>query len=247
MPVVRIPVQRVEAQAWEGYKLKTKLGRGSNKKALRMPATVTWFEPDAAKAFMEMQEACEYLMQFTDLYRSVMFQIGARIKAKGSKKYRLLAPATKSGHNFAWSFDVAIRETLRDFRSSKDPELVAAGANRASLGEWMKQFGWTGIRSESWHFNFLGEHRTTVAKINAKYGDAMRLSNREVQQCLNSLLKDDLEEPLVIDGILGRKSDKAAMMAYPKLDLNRNDASAWSAWFRRVLGGATAKLVDVDA
>lgn len=247
MPVITIPVKQVKAQAWEGYKIRTKLELGGNKKALKMPPTVAFFEPPAADAFKAMQEASDYLMQFTDMYRSVMFQIKARIKAKGSAKYRLLAPATKSGHNFAWSFDLSVRETLRDFRASKNPELVAAGANRAALGEWMKQFGWTGIRSESWHFNFLEGHSSTVSKINAKYGDALKLNNHDVQRCLNDLLKDELEKPLVVDGILGRKTDAAAVMAYPRLDLNRNEAIGATAWFRRVLAGATAKVVDVDA
>lgn len=246
MSVVKIKVRQVEAQAWEGYGIKTKLGRGDNKKAKKMPARVSWLEPDAADSFMAMQIASHFLMQFTDIYRRVQFQIDARIKAKGSKKYRLLAPPTKSGHNFGWSFDLAVKETLLAFRASGIPELIAAGQNRASLGEWMKQFGWTGIRSESWHFNFLGEHRSTVAKIDALYGDKLSLTDHELQMCLNDLLGRSIK-PLTVDGIIGKRTIAACIKAYPKLDLNEVEARSTSKWFRRVLAGATAELVDVDA
>jgi hypothetical protein len=95
-----------------------------------MPSSVTWFEPEAADKFRLMQEACGYRMQFTDIYRSAKYQARARARAKGSKKYRLLAPPSKSGHNFAWSFDLAVKETLLAFRHSGVAELIAAGQNR---------------------------------------------------------------------------------------------------------------------
>ena len=246
MPVIRIPVRSVDAQAWEGYsRIRTKLG--DDRPGTKMPSSVTWFEPEAADQFKVMQEACGYRMQFTDMYRSVKYQARARARAKGSRKYRLLAPPSKSGHNFAWSFDLAVKETLLAFRHSGIAELIAAGQNRQKLGAWMRQFGWVGIRKEAWHFNYLGDFTRTTLKINAKYGDAFKLSDRDVQRCLNALLGKSLEKPLVVDGMLGKKSLAAAKMAGPLLDLTRPDWSAFSAWFRRVLAGATAVLVDVDA
>jgi len=241
MPVVRIPVRAVLAQAWEGYEnIKTPVGDGLP--GVRMPSTVAWFEPEAADKFAEMQEACGWRMQFTDMYRSVSYQIKC-IKRASEEKRRLYAPPTKSGHNFAWSFDLSIRETLMAFRRSGNPELVAAGKNRNSLVDWMRQFGWTGIRKERWHFNFLGKYPTTTSKINAVYGDALNLSNKDVQRCLNRLLDEDL----VVDGILGRKSHAAALKSASRLGVSQNLAGGFTNWYRRVLAGATAVLVNVDA
>lgn len=247
MSVIRIPIRHVTAQAYWKYKLTRELGVGAEPDKKRMPPTVALFEPEAADAFMEMQEACEFRMQFTDMYRSVLFQAKARVRARGTKKHRLLAPPTKSGHNFAWSFDLAVRETLMSMRKSDRVEIIQAGQSRKALGDWMRQFGWTGIRSESWHFNFLGNFPTTVAKVDAKYGDAFRLSNRDVQRCLNQLLKFDGKDELVVDGILGKKSTAAAIKSMTVLDVTRDHATGFSAWFRRVLAGATAVLVDVDS
>lgn len=243
MSVIRIPVRRIEAQAWEGYKIKTDLGDGRPGK--RMPGTVSWLEPTAADRFKEMQDACGYRMQFTDIYRSVRHQARARAGARGSKKHRMLAPPTKSGHNFCFSFDVAMKETLLAFRRSGFAELITAGQNRRTLAVWMIQFGFSGITKESWHYNFLGDYRSTVSKINERYEDSFKIGNKDVQRCLNVLLKPDTG--LVVDGILGKKSHKAAIASMGLLDVTRNDAGAFNAWFRRVLAGATAVLVDVDA
>jgi hypothetical protein len=111
----------------------------------------------------------------------------------------------------------------------------------------MLQFGWTGIRKETWHFNYLGDFTRTTLKVNAKYGDAFKLSDHDVQRCLNALLEGKLERPLAVDGMLGKKSLAAAKMAGAELDLSRPEWSSFNAWFRRVLAASTAVLVDVDA
>jgi hypothetical protein len=108
---------------------------------------------------------------------------------------------------------------------------------------WMKRFGWTGIKKESWHFNFLGEHETTIKKIEALYGHKLVLDNEQVQQALNKILRHELEEPLVIDGQLGVKSNSAAKLADRLLGVN--DRGAFSIWFRRVLAGAAVELKEV--
>lgn len=229
-----LKLSRVKAKCWRGY---------TQNRSGWLPKSWSWMQPDAAAAFKAMNDACGNRIEYTDVYRSAMTQIKA-IRGATVRKRRLYAPPTKSGHGFGWSFDAKIPETLENFRKSKIPELVTAGKDRQSLGLWMKQFGWTGIRSESWHFNYLGEHKSTVKKIEAMYGEALKLNNHDVQKALNMLLKGKNGfVPLVVDGALGTKSNTAAKKA-DKL-LGTKDNGAFSAWFRRVLAGATVEIEEV--
>lgn len=227
-----LSLSQVKARCWRGY-YKNKTGW--------LPKRMSWMEPEAAVDFERMNEACGHRIEYTDVYRSPRIQIQA-IKT-ATKKRRLFAPPTKSGHNFGFSFDAKITETLENFQKSKVPELTIAGRDRQSLIRWMMRFGFTGIKKESWHFNHLGTHASTVKKIDGVYGQEMILSNDDVQQALNKLVGQRLAEPLAIDGILGTKSDKAASLAYDIL--GHDDQGAFSGWFRRLLAGATATIKEV--
>lgn len=225
-------VAQAQLPAWRGYT--------ANKSGF-LPRRMSWMEPKAAEAANKMMEACGNRIEITDGYRSVITQAAAIRDQK--EKRRLFAPPTKSGHNFAFSIDIKVKETLENFRKSGDSELVAVGRDRASLVRWMKRYGWTGIKKESWHFNFLDGHETTIKKIEAIYGPKLVLSNEQVQQALNKLVGKDLEEPLKIDGLIGPKTGAAGKLADKLLGVD--DRGAFSIWFRRVLAGAAVELKEV--
>jgi len=230
MLVLRL--SQVRARAWRGY---------TKNKSGFLPKRMSWMEQEAAADFGRMNEACDDRIEYTDVYRSARYQIECIRRAPATKR-RLYAPPTKSGHNFGWSFDAKIDETLENFRRSKNGELMAAGRDRQSLIRWMKKYGFSGIKKESWHFNHLEGHGSTVKKIDALYGQELALDNKDVQTALNKLLKSQIE-PLEIDGMLGPKSGAAAALSDKVLGLQ--DRGAFGAWFRRVLAGATATIKEV--
>ena len=195
-----------------------------------LPSHMSWLEPEAAQASNKMMEACGNLIEVVECYQSVIEHAGKRS-----------TPPTRSGHNFAFSIDIKVKETLKNFRKSGDSELFAAGRDRPSLVRWMKRFGWTGVKKESWHFNFLGDHGTTNKKIESLYGPKFVIDNFQVQMALNKIL--DLDEPLKIDGCIGPKTGTAGREADRLLGLN--DRGAFSLWFRRVLAGAAVELKEV--
>ena len=229
--MIVLEMKQAQLPAWRGYT--------SNRTGF-LPKRMSWMEPKAADSLTKMSDACGGRIEVTDGFRSVLFQVESIREQKA--KRRLFAKPTKSGHNFGFSIDIKVAETLENFRKSKIPELVAAGRDRAALVRWMKKFGWTGIKKESWHFNFLGDHESTSKKIEALYAKSFEINNQDVQRALNKLVGDDLEEPLVIDGVIALKTSAAANLADKVLNLN--DRGAFSAWFRRVLAGATMEIRD---
>ena len=231
--MLNLSLSQVRARCWKGYHKNT---------SGWLPKRMSWMEPAAAAAFLKMNEACDNLIEYTDVYRSARTQILA-IQRAAPKKKRLYAPPTKSGHNFAFSYDASIPNTLKNFTNSGVSEIRVAGRDRQALGRWMKQFGWTGIGTEAWHFNFLDGHDSTVKKIMAVYGPALALDNEDVQLAMNMLVAKKLREPLAIDGILGPKSHEAAVMA--QVVLGCQDNGSFDPWFRRLLAGATVTIEEV--
>lgn len=207
-----------------------------------LPKRMSWMEPEAATEFERMTKTCDHRITFTDIYRSCMTQILA-IRRASKRKRRLYAPPTKSGHNFAFSYDVDVEETLENFRKSRVPELMAASRDDQALGRWMLQFGFSGIRKERWHYNHLGDHASTVKKIEAVHGADLALDNEDVQRALNRLVGKHLKHELNIDGMLGMKTTDAARLAYPILGYD--DQGEFSGWFRRLVAGATVKIEEV--
>lgn len=207
-----------------------------------LPARMAWLDPRAARDFERMNEACGHRIEYTDVYRSTLTQILAIRQATRAKK-RLYAPPTKSGHNFGLSVDIGVEATLENFRKSGQADLVVASRDRPALGRWMAGFGWTGIDSEDWHFNHLDGAASAVKKIDAEYGERLRLSNVDVQRAINRLLK--LDKPLVEDGQLGPVTASAAKAAVAQLDCGGEENGDFGPWFRRLLAGATVTVEEV--
>ncbi len=199
-----------------------------------LPQRMALLQPDAAKAFNDMVAASVGQMTFTDVYRSVLYQIDC-IKGATPVKRKLFAPPTKSGHNFGLSIDVDIDETLENF--SRVPELAVHGKSRDALAAWMKQFGWDGISTERWHFDFRRPYALVTEKIAALYGKGFALDGLELQRCLNALLPD---AKLVEDGVVGSRTKAAVERARTVLCLDQGQGA--DAWFQRVLAGATARV-----
>jgi hypothetical protein len=229
-----LTMKQVRARVYRGY---TKNRSGF------LPKYMSWMEPEAADDLSRMNRACNDSVEYLGIYRTTRTQIQAKRGAPGFKK-RLYAPPTKSGHQFGFSIDIAIDETLENFRKSSSSELRAASRDYQSLVRWLKRYGFTGIKKERWHFNHLCGHESTVKKIDAVYGQQLALDNEDVQRALNKLVSKDLEKPLEIDGMLGPKTHKAAVIADKILGLD--DGGNFSAWFRRVLAGATVTIQEVS-
>lgn len=199
-------------------------------------------EPGAVEDFTAMNEACDHRIEYTGIYRSALIQIQS-IMSAARRKRRLYAPPTKSGHQYGFSVDIGVDETLQNFKRSGVRELALAGRDQQALSRWMMRFGWTGIKKERWHFNHLDEHASTVKKIDVVHGADLALNNDELQTAMNRLLGKKLKEPLVIDGALGTKSTEAAMLTYPILGYD--DHGEFSGWYRRQMAGVTVKIKEV--
>lgn len=211
----------------------------ANKTGL-LPQRMALLEPAAAVAFNNMTAAASGLMAFTDVYRSVQYQIEC-IKGASPVKRKLYAPPSKSGHNFGMSIDVDIAETLENFSKSDHQDLVAASKSRDTLAKWMEQFGWRGIGSEAWHFDFRGDYALVTERILAVHGKGFALDNVELQVALNTLVNAGL----TADGVLGSKTTAAVTRARDILCIDQGTGA--DAWFQRVLACATAKLEVVSS
>ena len=233
--MLTLTLTQVEARSWRGY---TKNADG------KLPRRMAWLEPKAAADFKRMVEASGNRIEFTDVYRSVFYQLQC-IQGATEAKRRLYAPPTKSGHNFGMSIDVAIDETLENFKASGVNELIIASRNYEALRRWFLAYGWHYIEKERWHFDHLDGQQTVLARINAVYGPAMALSNVELQRALNTLVGASLPAPLAEDGIIGEKTDQACKIADKILGAGPEHSVGPSPWFRRLLAGVTATIKEV--
>lgn len=227
--MITIRLAQAKLKVWSGY---------TANRSGYLPSRMSWLEPDAAADVTRMQEAAEWRFEFTDGYRSPMYQLQC-IENASAKKRRLYAPPTKSGHNWGWSLDVAVKETLANLKASSNPRLQIAGQSRDAMARFMAEYGWTGIRSENWHFNHLGQHKSTVAKINALYGSQFAYDSHELQRQLNAFLGMSLE----IDGIVGKNTRKAISKAQRRLAAAGVKATGEADdWTKRLLAGMTMKV-----
>jgi D-alanyl-D-alanine dipeptidase len=227
--MITIRLAQARLKVWSGY---------TANKSGYLPSRMSWLEPEAAAAVTAMQEASDWRFEFTDGYRSPMYQLQC-IENASAKKRRLYAPPTKSGHNWGWSLDVAVKETLANFRASSNPEIKIAGQSRDAMARFMAQFGFTGIRSENWHFNHLGQYRSTVAKINAVYGSKFVYDDAELQRQLNAFIGAGLK----IDGDAGKLTRAATSKAQRRLRAAGVKATGIADdWTRRLLAGMTMRV-----
>lgn len=239
MPMI-LNMRKTSVRAWRGYRRVREMEVEDGVPLL--PRRLVWMEPEASQALEAMQEACDFRMEFAGCYRSVPYQ--ARMIREQGEQHRRLAKPTKSGHNFGFSVDVKISETLENFTKSGNAVLIAAGRDYASLKRWMKQFGFTGVKYQTSHFNYLGKFTTAVKKIEEIYAPSLKLTNEEVQQALNKLLSKQLSEPLIVDGIIGTKTGDAGDIADELLATK--DKGAFGHWFRRVLAGSVITINEVS-
>jgi hypothetical protein len=143
------------------------------------------------------------------------------------------------------SLDVAIDETLENFRQSSVNELLIASRDYQALCRWFAQFGWFCIARERWHFNYLDGQPHVLARINAVYGPDMKLSNIDVQRALNRFVGTSLPAPLAEDGVIGEKTLNACAVADKILGAGPEEANGPTPWFRRLLAGVTATINEV--
>lgn len=202
-----------------------------------LPPEFSWLQPDAASSLTTLQKSCGNRVSIIEAFRPVLVQIECN---RGKDEYRHASP-TKSGHHFGWSIDVDVKNTLLAFATSRVPELVAASRDRSALARWLLQFGWHVSKTENGHYDFLTTFPTVLARIESVYGPSFALTNEDVQHALNKLVGSNLD----IDGDLGVKTHEQMLKADKILDIDdRGDASQW---WRRVLAGATAEIVEVTS
>jgi len=182
----------------------TKAGPGT------LPERFRYLWPPAADALLEMELDTGGLV-YSDILRSAEESLAAMQRKAG------VQPPGFSGHNFGFSFDVAVDETMK-----------LRGWDYNRLLTELEAHGWYGHRrdgargygkSESWHFNYLGSGggkylvlarpgawaEPLEARVRDVYGAAFALTDSEVQACLKKLGMYAGD----VDGVVGPLSKQA--------------------------------------
>lgn len=181
------------------------------------PAKMARLHPDAAAAFAEAQKAAGVQIRVSDMFRTAEQSMMARAQKAG------VQPAGFSLHNYGIAIDIATDDVLK-----------ATKLNKAKLDAFMQEHGWYCHRKdgkrgfEDWHFNYLGKGEAAApflkvsagstntsaagdAKIQSLYGEQLKLTPVEVQECLAHLKLYNGE----LDGLIGARS-KEAIMAFQR-------------------------------
>lgn len=164
----------------------------------RMPSRTLFLHPEAAKNLPPS-------VRWSDLFRSPAASLQAMQEKSGVK-----APGY-SGHNFGYSGDVDVTDTM---------DRLQIGT-KAGLDEYMAGFGWYCYRddhrmeAECWHYNYFTEvevssyqvattrgDREIEAKILGSHALDFRLTNEQAQTALKTLRLYDGK----IDGDFGARS-----------------------------------------
>lgn len=183
--------------------------------------------PDLFDSITRLEGAGVRLV-FSDIFRSAK----ASLDAKRAKPH-LVMPAGFSAHNFGLAVDIDVQAVCKEL-----------GLDKRKLDELLAGFGLYCHRidhktlAECWHYNALGDDAkrwlgamtTSTApsvekKIQALYGDALKLSSEEVSAALRSLGYFDKETSirsavqrfqehwdLAPDGVAGPKTQR--LLAY---------------------------------
>lgn len=157
-----------------------------------LPERFRYLWPPAADAFGLLELDTGGLV-YSDILRSAEESLAAMQRKAG------VQPPGFSGHNFGFSVDVAVDETMKlrswDYeRLSKELEAHGWYCHRR---DGVRGYG----KSESWHFNYLGPGggkylvlarpgawaAPLEARVQDVYGTALRLTDAELQACLKKL------------------------------------------------------------
>ncbi len=169
----------------------------------KMPDRLRAMSPEAAESFeSELSE----VVVVSDMIRTAEQSLTAIKTRQGSQ------PPGYSGHNFGFSADAALKETMKNLGVK----------TKRDLDVWMEKRGWYCHRRdhamvlEAWHYNYLGvgfkvteTDRSTnpalQAKIMREYGAHLSPDDTMCQRLLGSLKLYHGE----IDGIIGPRSREA--------------------------------------
>lgn len=179
-----------------------------NGKRRKMPPRALFLVPEAAEAYEEIAA----VVQISDMYRSPESSLEAVQRGRGA------LPPGYSQHNYGYAIDLALAESMRNLG-------VALGLGRAAtkreLDEWMAAHGWYCLRrdhkmkSEAWHYNYLGDgveitakrtsYRLAEEQLAKLYADAW---NADAAECQRMLAKLRFYHG-AIDGQIGPQSRQA--------------------------------------
>lgn len=175
----------------------------------KTPKWALFVHPDAAPSLLELSSMG---VRVTDLFRPPDISLSAMAEKRG------VQPPGYSGHNYGLCVDVDIEGTLKD-----------TGWTYSELYDKMEEKGWfchrrdkNKGRSESWHFNYLGDrkdllalatkhsstwHLPIEARVKELYGESFKLTPEKAQEELKQLKLYSGE----IDGKIGPMSKRAIM------------------------------------
>lgn len=185
------------------------------KSGTEFPARMSYMLSEAAKAYAEAAKALS--LRVSDMFRTAEESLRARAQKAG------VQPPGFSAHNYGLAIDI-----------DTDGVLKANKMTKPQLDKAMESYGWFCHRKdgkrgmEDWHYNFFGVGpaakpwldacaKSTVrssgieAKIQATFGDQLKLTNEEAQVALAKMKYYSGE----IDGIFGGGS-KQALMAFQR-------------------------------
>lgn len=175
----------------------------------KMPARALYLAPLVARSFLLISQT----VIVSDMFRSPESSLAAIRADRGAK-----SPGF-SGHNYGLAIDLDVKNTLRQSNFS----------GKEALDSFMQHNGWYCHRrdhltgkskmhpnDESWHYNFLGPGVVISPRVNSTsgyieaeiqkhYGDKLKLSSTQIQECLKKLRLYSGE----LDGAIGPISKEA--------------------------------------
>lgn len=131
-------------------------------KRRKMPARALFLAPEAAEAYEEIAA----VVQISDMYRSPESSLEAVQRGRGA------LPPGYSQHNYGYAIDLALAESMRNLGIALE---LGRAATKRELDRWMAAHGWYCLRrdhlmkSEAWHYNYLGIGVTIGAGRNSSY------------------------------------------------------------------------------
>lgn len=202
------------------------------------PARMAFLHPDVLPSFVEMQEACDWNIVLTDIWRASLVSLNRKYPDAKPMR-RTVQPPAWSAHGYGFAIDIDTAPTLKRMKCSK-----------RELDEFMAAHGFHCHRrdhrrgSEDFHFNglvlpgqdwmrYASKTRTSPAveqMIRATYGKYWRMTANQKQRCLKFLKL----YPGEIDSVFGPWSKTAA----------RSFQKAWRLRADGIIGPDTGRLLQ---